>query len=74
MPAFWTRCEQATGPDGDTDGPGPERPCWRPLCLRGEGPVAQEYLGLAQAGNCCPSLEKDPVRCCLVDDTSYRCW
>lgn len=39
--------------------------------LCGEGSVAQENLGVAQAGNYCPSLQEDPVRHCLGEDPSY---
>lgn len=51
---------------------GLDSPSWLEVTvLCGEGPVAQENLGVAQAGNYGPSLREDPVRHCLEEDPSY---
>lgn len=63
VPAFWTRCDQPTGPDRATGGPGctilagGHCALWRGACGPGESRGGQ-------AGNCCPSLQEDPVRHC----------
>lgn len=59
MPAFWTRCDQPTGPDRATEGPGltilagGHCALWRGVCGPGEswGGPGGELLSLSSGGS-----------------------